>query len=390
MRASAIMWIVMSMVLCNMMALRGSKVLVTLFSIELGASKFVIGVLVALYSLFPMLLGLYAGKLTDRMGVRWPVVLGSGGVALGLTVPFLFPQLPSLYVQAAAVGAAHVFYNVAIQNLIGGLGAAEDRTRNFTNFGLAMSVGGFLGPLVTGFAIDHWGHARSYLVIAAFPLITAVIMLTVRALREAQSGKPKHGKPGVDAEGNVKGARPFALLANRPLRRTLITSAVILTAIDLFYFYMPIYGHSIGLSASMIGIVLSMFAAASFVVRIGMPAIVKRLGEEEVLRLAIFSAAVTYSLVPFVNHSALLMVVAFALGLGTGCGQPLSLTLIYSRAPEGRSGEALGLRMTINNFTHMVTPLVFGAVGSAFGMAPVFLLNSCMLMFGGILTGRCK
>jgi MFS family permease len=380
------MWVVMVMVLCNMMALRGSKVLVTLFSIELGASKFIIGILVALYSLFPMFLGLYAGKLTDRLGVRWPVVLGSSGVALGLTVPFLFPVLPSLYVQAAAVGAAHVFYNVAIQNLIGGLGKTEDRTRNFTNFALAMSLGGFLGPLVTGFAIDHIGHAQSYLVIATFPLITAVIMLTVRALREAQGDKHKRSKQSTVEGGGAKNSKPFELLANRPLRRTLITSAVILTAIDLFYFFMPIYGHSIGLSASMIGIVLSMFAAASFVVRIGMPAIIRRLGEEEVLRLAIFSAAVTYTMMPFVSNSALLMAVAFALGLGTGCGQPLSLTLIYSRAPEGRSGEALGLRMTINNFTHMITPLLFGAVGSAFGVAPVFLLNSCMLVFGGILT----
>ena len=66
----------------------------------------------------------------------------------------------------------------------------------------------------------------------------------------------------------------------------------------------------------------------------------------------------------------------------------MSLTLIYSRAPEGRSGEALGLRLTINNFTHMVTPLLFGAVGTAFGVTPVFLLNAGMLAFGGFLTGR--
>jgi len=385
MRAPAVMWIVMGMVLCSMTAFRGSKVLITLFSIELGASKFVIGVLVALYSLFPMFLALYAGKLTDRLGVRWPVVFGSCGIAAGLTLPFFFPAMHALYVQAAAVGAAHVFYNVAIQNLIGGLGTADDRTRNFANFALAMSVGGFLGPLVAGFAIDHWGYANSYLLMAAFPLIPTVVMLTVRALREARSGKPKQGG-GKSAEGAV--STSFGLLANRPLRRTLITSAVILTAIDLFYFYMPIYGHSIGLSASMIGIVLSMFAAASFVVRVGMPALVKRLGEEEVLRISIYSAAATYVIMPFVSHSALLIALSFALGLGTGCGQPLSLALIYNRAPEGRSGEALGLRMTINNFTHMVTPMLFGAVGTAFGVAPVFLLNSCMLVFGGLLTRK--
>ena len=39
-----------------------------------------------------------------------------------------------------------------------------------------------------------------------------------------------------------------------------------------------------------------------------------------------------------------------------------------------------------NNLTHMVVPLVFGALGSVFGMGPVFWLNS-MLMLGGAFLG---
>jgi len=370
-------WIVLLMILCNMLAYRGSKVLIALFSLELGAPQLVIGMLVSLYSLFPMLLALYAGKMTDRLGVRWPIVAGSCGLAAGLTLPFLFPSLTTLYLQAAFVGAAHVFYNVSIQNLIGSLGTPEDRTKNYSNFGLAMSVGGFIGPMLTGFAIDAIGHSRTYLILAGFPLITAAIMASARHLSVAR---------GRNADSNGKPAektKPFELLGNKPLRRVLITSAVILTGIDLFQFYMPIYGRSVGLSASMIGIVLSMFAAASFVVRVWMPAIVKRLGEEPVLVMSMYVAAATYLIVPFFSHAIILCIIAFILGLGTGCGQPLSLTLIYGRAPEGRSGEALGLRLTINNFTHMITPLAFGAIGSAFGVAPVFWFNSVMLAIGG-------
>jgi hypothetical protein len=37
---------------------------------------------------------------------------------------------------------------------------------------------------------------------------------------------------------------------NKPLRRTLLTGAVVLTGTDLFQFYMPIYGHSVGLRVS--------------------------------------------------------------------------------------------------------------------------------------------
>ena len=102
------MWIyvVFAIVLCNMTSFRGSKVLVSLFAIQLGASQFYIGILVALYSLFPMLLALYAGKLSDRLGVRYPMMVGSIGLALGLSVPYFFPALTALYASAALVGAS--------------------------------------------------------------------------------------------------------------------------------------------------------------------------------------------------------------------------------------------------------------------------------------------
>ena len=379
-------WVVLVMVVCNMLAMKGSKIIITLFSIELGAPQFVIGVLVALYSLFPMILAIYAGKLTDRLGARWPMVAGSCGIAFGLTLPFLFPYTGTLYLQAVLVGAGHVFYNVSVQNMIGGLGAQEDRTKNFSNFGLAMATGSFIGPLIAGMAIDHSGHRYAYLLLAATPLVTAVIMAMAKHMASGS------GADAARKESKSQGAgssRPFELLlTNAPLRRGLITGAVLLTGIDLFHFYMPIYGHHIGLSASQIGVVLGIFAAAAFVVRIWMPAIVKRLGAEKVLIVSMFIAAASYVAVPFITQMVALCVMCFILGLGTGCGQPLSLALIYERAPGGRSGEALGLRATLNNFTHMVTPLLFGALGTAFGVAPVFLCNSLMLVSGGLIIGR--
>ncbi len=47
-----------------MTAYRGSKVVVTLFAIELGMPQLYIGAVVAVYSVAPVLLALYAGKLT--------------------------------------------------------------------------------------------------------------------------------------------------------------------------------------------------------------------------------------------------------------------------------------------------------------------------------------
>ena len=44
----------------------GSRVAVVLFALELGANPLMIGVKVRLYSVSPLLLGIYAGRISDR------------------------------------------------------------------------------------------------------------------------------------------------------------------------------------------------------------------------------------------------------------------------------------------------------------------------------------
>jgi MFS family permease len=382
-------WIAMLLVVVNMIGMRGSKITVSLMSLELGASQFMVGVIIALYSLLPMFLGLYAGKLTDRLGVRLPIIFGSTGIALGLLIPGLLPSLPALFVSAAAIGAAHIFYNVSIQNLIGLMSPKEERARNFSNFAMMMSISGFCGPLLSGVLIDTFGHAKTYLFLTAGPLTGVAIMLALpkfAAHLSGSAGRTEGGKGGGEDEG-IK-LTGFGLLDNKPLRRVLVMSAILMTALDLLHFYMPIYGHTIGLSASKIGMIMAAFSAAAFVVRVWMPDIVKRFGEHQVLTFALGVAAVAYLIIPWVTQVALLMLITFTLGLGMGCGQPLIMMMIYNRAPEGQSGEALGLRQTINHFTHMAVPLAFGAIGSAFGVWPVFAANSLMLLSSGYLSRR--
>jgi MFS family permease len=82
----------------------------------------------------------------------------------------------------------------------------------------------------------------------------------------------------------------------------------------------------------------------------------------------------------------LLAVVAFLLGIGLGCAQPLTILLTYNHAPPGRSGEALGMRLTVNKLTQILVPLTFGAIGSAFGLLPVFWANGVFLLAGGFVS----
>jgi MFS family permease len=371
---------VLLIVLFNMSSFRASKVLVSLYAIELGASQFIIGAIIAMYSLLPAFLALQVGKLTDRLGVRLPMLFGSLGVSLGLLLPWLYQSMAALYASAALIGLSHMMCNIAAQNLVGSLGGAEDHTRNFSNYALIMAVGSFIGPLAGGVSIDYFGHARSYLYVAAFPLVPVLILAFVRKVGRG---------PRVKSE-EEQAVLSTSLLANPALRRMLIASAIAVTGQDLFQFYMPIYGHSVGLSGSAIGVIMGMFGLAAFFSRAWLPALVKRWGPDATFNRALYVAAAAFVLFPLFESAPALSAIALVLGLGMGCAQPVTLMLIYSRAPEGRSGEALGMRVTINQFVHIVMPVVFGSLGTILGMAPVFLANALILAGGGLLNREKK
>jgi MFS family permease len=344
----------------------------SLYAIELGASAAAIGGLIALYGLGPLVLSVQAGKVSDRMGSFRPIVLGSAGLAVGLVIPYVFGGFAVLYVAALIIGIALVFLNIALQHLIASLGDAEERTRNVSLQSLAIALGALIGPLLVGISIDHQGHVPTFLYLALTVASSCVAWIACRRVIPRARVTTKSG-----ADSGVLG-----MLKQPRLRNVIISSALVVAGVDLYTFYMPIYGHSIGLSATMIGVVLGAHAAAQFVVRTLLPLLVRRWGEDRVMTASMLIASATFLLFPFVEQVGFLLVLSFILGLGLGVGQPLSVIMTYNRAPVGRTGEALGVRFTMVNLTHMMIPLAFGTIGSALGLVTVFLANA-VLMVGG-------
>jgi MFS family permease len=359
----------------NMSSLRASKVLVTLFALHLGANQIVVGALIATYAVSPMVLALFAGRLADRVGVRVPMLVGSVGSAVGLSIPFFFASVPALFVSAVVIGTSYVFYHVSVQQLVGMLSTPETRTRTFSQYSLVLAVGSLVGPLGAGFGIDQIGHQPAYAVFACMPLVALALILGTPALR------------GMKAESGAGGDKRIRdLFANPAIRRVLIVSGIALAGNDLFLFYMPVYGSKVGLTATQIGLVLAAFASAAFVVRVVIPALARRLGEVRLLTLCLMIGGATYLLFPVFSNPWALGAVAFGLGLTMGCGQPLSVMLTYGSAPEGRTGETLGMRLLIMHFTQVTVPVTFGAVGAFFGIGPVFWAIAALLVSGGWLS----
>ena len=357
--------------------LRASKVTVSLYALELGASPAMVGLFAALYAIFPLALALHAGRMTDSRGVFRPIMLGTTIMVAGAALPILCTNLWALAICASLIGLGHIYGHVAVHAFVGSSATGNDRTKHFGLLSLGASVAAFIGPASAGFAIDGLGYRSAFLAVGLIAIVAAVLIFSLRgSLASLHLSKPTDETP----------KRTLDLLASPELRRTMLLSAATLTGIELFTFYFPIYGRSINLSASTIGMILAAYAVSAFIVRAFLHRITARYREVSVLGVSLISAAVVYGAVPHIGSAVLLAVAAFLLGLGLGSAQPLTTVLTYNNAPPGRAGEALGLRLTVNKATQISVPLMFGALGAAAGVAPVFWATAVFLGVAGVLS----
>ncbi len=362
----------------NHVVLSGSRVTVTLQALREGASTATVGVILALYALLPMFCAVAAGRLSDRVGIRKPMLAASMGLIVGVSLPLIFSGLPILFVSACVIGLSFMVGQVSAQNATGELGPPSERAQNFSLLALGYSISGFLGPLVAGFTIDHGGFVTAFALLSALPLIPIVVL--GRGMINLPGPHPAH------ARGVSGGA--LELLRHPHLRSVFVINVLLAMAWDLHQIVIPVYGDQIGLSASAIGLILASFGAATFVVRLAMPWIVRRASEHQVLTLALLIGGGVYFVFPFSHSAPTLMTLSFCLGLGLGMSQPMVMSLLHTHAPPGRMGEAAGVRMTLVQAMSVTVPLTFGALGATVGLTPVFWSVGLFLAAGGAYSRR--
>lgn len=359
------------------MAFVAARMTATLYALANHASTFTVGVILALFSLVPMLTSVHFGRWVDAVGPRRPTLIGTilivGGALLPTVFSYAAADLAPLLVAAAMIGTGAALAMLSIQQIIGERTAPSERPTAFAWFAMGASISGFSGPVLSGLLIDTFGHRAAFAAMVLAALLAVGLMWSNRELlpnrrREVKAPEPMH---------------PIELFRLVELRHLLVATALISMSWDLQSFVIPVHGSEVGLSAAQIGFVLGAFSIATFVIRLAMPMIARRFTEWQVLTFTLFCAALAFALFPLFSSGIPLMAIAFLLGLGLGAAQPNIMSLVHSRSPEGRVGEVLGVRSTIIHSNQVFLPLIFGAFGSVLGAAAMFWTMSLLVFAGG-------
>jgi predicted MFS family arabinose efflux permease len=292
------------------MAFVAARLTASLYALANHASTFTVGVIMALFSLVPMLIAVRAGRWLDAVGARRPVLIGMLLILAGVLLPAAFPyataDLAPLLVAAALIGTGQTLTMLSIQKVVGDRADPNRRAVAFSWLALGASVSGFTGPVLSGLFIDSFGHRATFGALMGVMLLALAFAWVNRGLLPAREGRVSGPEP----------MHPFELLKHTELRHVLIATALVSMSWDLQTFVIPVHGTRVGLSASEIGFVLGSFAVATFTIRLAMPRLSQRFTEWQVLTYTLFCATLAFGLFPFFSSLVPLMVVAFLLGLG--------------------------------------------------------------------------
>lgn len=347
-------------------AMAGTRMAAPLQALREGSSAWTVGVLMALFAAAPVLLALPAGRLADRHGYHRPVRIAAGftacgaAIALASTMVAGIAHLLLLFVAACLCGGGANIGLIAIQRTAGRTARDQtERVRIFSWLGLAPALANVVGPVTAGFLIDGAGFWAAYAFMLALPLVCVV------AARQVP-----HEAPQLSAK--TERGTAWELWSLPGLQRLMIVNWLLSACWDVHSFAVPILGHERGFSASTIGVVLGVFPLSVTGVRMLIPWLAHRMDESQVLRAAMVGTALVFAVYPLVPSPWMMACCAIVLGMMLGSVQPMIMSALHRLTPHDRHGEAIALRSMTLNFSSTVMPLLFGMLGSALGVAPLF------------------
>ena len=371
------------------MALSGGRLTGSLFVLSNGQPEAMVGLFMAMFSVIPVMTSLAIGRWVDRAGAARVMRVGIGLVLIGAWLPVAWLALPTMLVLAMTLGFGFNILSVAAQHSVGHLDPLATPAKRLAHFGwfaLGHSASSALGPFIAGLLIDHLGFRAAFAALAMVSSVAAFLVATrTRGLpgpHPVAVAPGVAGVPGVPAGGDVTARRPqvLDLLASGEMRRIYWVNMMTASGWDLFIVTLPVVGHRLGYSASVIGTVFSLFAVGTFLARAAMPWLSHRANEWQILRVSLAVMVLVFFALPWAVVAVVLMALGLVFGCAVGMSQPNVLSLLHAAAPAGRGGEAVGLRAVLSNGCSVVVPLAFGAAVGSAGI-------SALLMAGGVLVG---
>lgn len=372
---------------CAQGAVSMARPAVSYRALALGADERAVGVITGVYALLPLLVAVPLGRRTDHGRCAPLLVVGVALISAGCALSGLAGSLSAMAAWSGVMGLGHLGFAIGAQSIVARRSAPDERDRNFGHFSIGASLGQLIGPMAAGTLISEHGEWMATTSAAALLAAGAVAAVSYASLwRLEERG---HAAPARTRGGPAGPPVPIGgILRTRGVPAGIFMSLAVLSATDILTAYLPVIGEDRGIAPTVIGLLLSLRAAATVACRLVMTPMIRWLGRTALMASSCVLAAVLCDVLVLPLPVTTLAVVLAGLGFCLGVGQPLSMTTVVQAAPDRARSTALALRLTGNRVGQVAAPAGAGLLVGVAGIAAPFVLLGGLLLVAGGLAAR--
>ena len=369
----------------------GKTPLLPLFAASLGASDALLGLIVAISTLTGMLTKPLFGLLSDRMGRRLWLLIGT---LIFAGVPFLYGliETPAQLIAIRLLhGTATAIYGPVTVAYVAER-SGRKKAERLGWFGMARSGGYVVGPAVAGWLLLTLEPVAVFTLIGALSMAAFVPVLALgrEEKRPRKVTAPRRqprgagGGRGILAAGTVRQfVQGHAILVGAPavwLSGGLEGAVFVVTYV--IKAFLPVYALTAGYSTVEIGLFFTVQEGALLLLKPWGGRLGDRLGHLRAVSLGMICLALCLPFLQTATGVVGLLAVAAAMGAAQALIFPATVALIAEQAPPGKVGAGMGLAGSLKNAGKVAGPLLGGLLIAALGYGGMF-----WLLAGALLTG---
>ncbi|EST20614.1 MFS transporter [Streptomyces niveus] len=364
-------------------------------ALALGADERAVGVIAGVYALLPLFAAVPLGRRTDRGRCVPLLAVGAVLIGVGCGLSGTAGSLAALAAWSGVMGLGHLCFVIGAQSIVARRSSPAEQDRNFGHFTIGASLGQLVGPVAAGLLVSGHDGAMGRTSALALVVSAGVAAVSLTCLRRIEAPmipagttagpgrKPKRrGKTEPAKKPKSKPGRVsvWRILRTRGVPSGILVSLAVLSATDILTAYLPVVGEERGISPTVIGVLLSLRAAAAIACRLVMTPMIQRMGRTVLLTGSCLLGGLLCAgiALPVPVWGLALMLVA--LGFCLGVGQPLSMTTVVRAAPEEARSTALALRLTGNRLGQVAAPASAGLVAGVAGTGAPFMMLGVLLL----------
>lgn len=331
---------------------------------SLGGGEVAVGVVVGSFSVSALLLRPWVGRLADRRGRRFVMLVGGAVFALSVAGYLISRTVWLMIVMRLFTGAGAAFFFVGAATAVTDLAPPDRRGEAVSFFSLALYAGVGIGPLIGEVLI----RGDDFVLPWVFTALAAGVAFLL-------SFRVPETRPGEREMGPLRLVHPAALLPG----------LVILTSIwgmAGFFAFTPLYARELGLGDSRF--VFLLFSVVVLLIRGFGAKLPDRLGPGRAARAALVVSAAGLLTIGLWGATSGLLVGTVVLAVGVALAFPALMTLTVQSAPPGERGAAVGTYTAFVDLAFGLGPVTLGVVAHVGGLRAVYVA-AAMVAGAGLL-----